>query len=47
MSLIDWLFGRPLATAEEEERQGVGTWAGLPMLGLDGLALVAYGPARP
>ncbi|MDB5307171.1 MAG: hypothetical protein JWO38_1373 [Gemmataceae bacterium] len=43
MALVDWLFGRPLATAEEE-RQRVGTWAGIPMLGLDALASAAYGP---
>jgi len=43
MALFDWLFGRPLAT-EEEERQRVGTWAGIPMLGLDALASAAYGP---
>ncbi|MCE9563303.1 MAG: APC family permease [Planctomycetes bacterium] len=43
MALHDWLFGRPLAT-EEEERQGVGTWAGIPILGLDALASAAYGP---
>lgn len=43
MVLVDWLFGRPLAT-EEEDRQRVGTWAGIPMLGLDALASAAYGP---
>jgi amino acid transporter len=43
MALFDWLFGRPLATAEED-RQRVGTWAGIPMLGLDALASAAYGP---
>ncbi len=43
MALVDWLFGRPLAT-EEEDRQRVGTWAGIPMLGLDALASAAYGP---
>jgi amino acid transporter len=43
MAIMDWLFGRPLATAEEE-RQRVGTVAGIPMLGLDALASAAYGP---
>lgn len=41
--LIDRLLGRPLANDEEEE-QKVGVFAGLPMLGLDGLASAAYGP---
>jgi amino acid transporter len=43
MALFDWLFGRPLATAEEEGER-VGTWAGVPTLGLDALASAAYGP---
>jgi amino acid transporter len=43
MALLDRLFGRPLATAEEEG-QRVGTVAGIPMLGLDALASAAYGP---
>jgi amino acid transporter len=43
MAFLDWLFGRPLATAEEEE-QRVGVAAGIPMLGLDALASAAYGP---
>jgi len=43
MSLIDRLFGRPLATDEEAE-QRVGVWAGIPMLGLDALGSAAYGP---
>src|SRR5262249_50198874 len=43
MALFDWLFGRPLATAEEEGEQ-VGAAAGVPMLGLDALASAAYGP---
>jgi amino acid transporter len=41
--MLIWLFGRPLATAEED-RQRVGTAAGIPMLGLDALASAAYGP---
>lgn len=32
MPLMDYLFGRPLATDEEGE-QRVGVWAGIPMLG--------------
>jgi amino acid transporter len=43
MSLLDRLFGRPLAT-HEEEHQCVGVLAGIPMLGLDALASAAYGP---
>ncbi|HRC77694.1 MAG TPA: amino acid permease, partial [Kouleothrix sp.] len=43
MSLADRLFGRPLAT-HEEEGQKVGPLAGIPMLGLDALSSSAYGP---
>ncbi|WP_165072907.1 APC family permease [Paludisphaera rhizosphaerae] len=43
MSVLDYLFGRPLASDEEGE-QRVGVWAGVPMLGLDALASAAYGP---
>lgn len=43
MSLIDYLFGRKLASDEEGE-QRVGVWAGIPMLGLDALGSAAYGP---
>jgi amino acid transporter len=43
MSLIDYLFGRRLATYEEGE-QRVGVLAGIPMLGLDALGSAAYGP---
>jgi amino acid transporter len=43
MRLVDWLFGRHLATCEEEQ-QRVGVVAGIPMLGLDALSSAAYGP---
>ena len=43
MSLLDYLFGRHLATDEEGE-QRVGVIAGIPMLGLDALGSAAYGP---
>jgi amino acid transporter len=43
MLLADWLFGRHLAT-EEEEGERVGVAAGIPMLGLDALSSAAYGP---
>src|SRR5215470_37365 len=43
MSLADRLFGRRLAT-HEEEAQRVGPAAGIPMLGLDALSSSAYGP---
>jgi amino acid transporter len=43
MAFLDWLFGRRLASLEEEH-QRVGVLAGIPMLGLDALASAAYGP---
>jgi len=43
MSWISVLFGRRLATAEQEE-QKIGIWAGVPALGLDGLGSSSYGP---
>src|SRR3974390_1023473 len=43
MPLMDYLFGRHLATDEEGE-QRVGVLAGIPMLGLDALGSAAYGP---
>ena len=43
MPILDYLFGRPLATYEEGE-QRVGVLAGIPMLGLDALGSAAYGP---
>ncbi|NTU84366.1 MAG: APC family permease [Chloroflexales bacterium] len=43
MSLIDQLFGRPLAS-HEEGMQRVGVGMGIPLLGLDALASAAYGP---
>ncbi len=43
MSVIDLLFGKPLASYEEGE-QRVGPLAGMPMLGLDALGSAAYGP---
>jgi amino acid transporter len=43
MSIMNWLFGRPLATAEQDQ-QRIGTWAGIPLLGLDALSSAAYGP---
>jgi hypothetical protein len=39
----DFLFGRRLASAEEEEHK-IGTLAGIPVLGLDALSSAAYGP---
>src|SRR3954452_24679684 len=43
MALADWIFGRRLAT-REEDHQRVGVLAGIPMLGLDALSSAAYGP---
>lgn len=38
-----WFVGRPLRT-RESGGQGIGVWAGIPVLGLDALASSAYGP---
>src|SRR6516162_1283117 len=43
MALTDVLFGRSLAT-DDEEGHRVGALAGVPMLGLDALSSAAYGP---
>ena len=43
MSVMDWLFGRPLAS-HEEEGQKIGPLEGIPVLGLDALSSAAYGP---
>ncbi len=43
MSLIDVLFGRPLATSEERAEH-VGPAKGVPIFGLDALSSAAYGP---
>src|ERR1700730_3589013 len=43
MALSNVLFGRRLATDEEDE-QRVGVLAAIPMLGLDALGSAAYGP---
>jgi hypothetical protein len=43
VSILGWIFGRPLASREERE-QRVGPVAGIPMLGLDALGSAAYGP---
>ena len=43
MSLLDVLFGRPLAS-EEDSEQRVGVAAGVPTFGLDALGSAAYGP---
>jgi amino acid transporter len=42
-TLGDVLFGRRLASAEEDE-QKIGPLAGVPVLGLDALSSAAYGP---
>jgi amino acid transporter len=42
-SFADLLLGRPLSNREEHD-QKVGVFAGLPLLGLDGLGSAAYGP---
>jgi amino acid transporter len=43
VSVIDLLFGRPLAS-EEDSEQRVGPAAGIPIFGLDALGSAAYGP---
>ena len=43
MTVIDLLFGKPLATSEERGEQ-VGPSAGIPIFGLDALSSAAYGP---
>jgi amino acid transporter len=43
MSIIDFLFGRRLAS-DEQGGEKIGVLAGLPALGLDGLSSSAYGP---
>src|SRR5579862_1226482 len=43
LSLVDRLLGRPLSSAQAEEEK-IGVWAGIPILGLDGLSSSAYGP---
>ncbi|MGZ5090655.1 MAG: APC family permease [Burkholderiales bacterium] len=43
MSLARLLLGRPLANREYSERK-IGTFEGIPAMGLDGLASSAYGP---
>ena len=43
MSLRDVLFGKRLASSEEEQHR-VGTITAIPMLGLDALGSAAYGP---
>ena len=42
-SLGDYVFGRRLASTEEED-QKIGPLAGVPVLGLDALSSAAYGP---
>jgi amino acid transporter len=43
MSLISVIFGRPLASNEQDETK-IGPVAGVPAMGLDGLTSSAYGP---
>src|ERR1700731_4311775 len=43
MSLIDLLFGAPLATSDERAER-IGAAAGVPIFGLDALSSAAYGP---
>ncbi|SPJ14429.1 conserved membrane hypothetical protein [Syntrophobacter sp. SbD2] len=43
MSLLDKLFGRPLASSEAQKEK-INAWTGVPVLGLDALASTGYGP---
>ena len=43
MSVVDLIFGRPLATNEQEQVK-MGPLAGVPAMGLDALTSSAYGP---
>jgi hypothetical protein len=43
MNLVDYFIGRRLAT-DEAEKQHIGPFAGIPVLGLDALSSAAYGP---
>jgi amino acid transporter len=43
MSILDFLFGRPLASSEDRAEH-VGPVAGIPIFGLDALSSAAYGP---
>lgn len=43
MSLLDFLFGRPLAS-DEDRTERIGSMAGIPIFGLDALGSAAYGP---
>src|SRR4051812_28499091 len=43
MSVIDFLFGRPLAS-DEQKYQKIGPLTGIPIFGLDALGSAAYGP---
>ncbi len=43
MRIINFLFGRPLATSEDRAEH-VGPSAGIPIFGLDALSSAAYGP---
>ncbi len=43
MSILDFVFGRPLASSEGESEQ-IGVAKGVPVFGLDALGSAAYGP---
>lgn len=43
MGILNFLFGRPLASSEERAEE-IGVSAGIPIFGLDALSSAAYGP---
>jgi len=45
MQLLNFLFGRPLATSAEHDHH-IGVASGIPIFGLDGLTSAAYGPEQ-
>lgn len=42
-SVLDFLFGRPLSS-EEDSKERIGSFTGVPVFGLDALSSAAYGP---
>src|SRR6202795_1772473 len=43
MSILDFVFGRPLASDEDKDER-IGPLAGVSVFGLDALSSAAYGP---
>jgi amino acid transporter len=43
MKLLEWILGRPLRT-DEQEKETIGIFSGVAVLGLDAIASSSYGP---